>query len=182
MAVLASALRMYFMNQGKDVKIDEVTLERQCDHEYLEETQEAHRPIRRGAFPCLRGGGPVPGRKIHENPCVPGRGHLFYGSDGGARASGASAARGAVSAFLREPEAFVLCPGAPRGSSTGLAEAPPAGNVRSTRTWTAAGSSSSIGSRNWAGSMTMNSPDPDQRLVQQSGPADLAKVVREDVR
>lgn len=36
-AVLASALRMYFMNQGNDVKIDEVTLERQCDHEYLEE-------------------------------------------------------------------------------------------------------------------------------------------------
>ncbi len=36
-AVLASALRMFFMNQGMDVKIDEVTLERQCDHEYLEE-------------------------------------------------------------------------------------------------------------------------------------------------
>lgn len=36
-AVLASALRMYFMNQGKDLKIDEITLERQCDHEYLEE-------------------------------------------------------------------------------------------------------------------------------------------------
>lgn len=36
-AVLSSALRMHFMNQGKDVKIDEVTLERQCDHEYLEE-------------------------------------------------------------------------------------------------------------------------------------------------
>ena len=36
-AVLASALRMYSMNQGKDVKIDEITLERQCDHEYLEE-------------------------------------------------------------------------------------------------------------------------------------------------
>jgi ferredoxin len=36
-AVLSSALRMYFMNQGKDIKIDEVTLERQCDHEYLEE-------------------------------------------------------------------------------------------------------------------------------------------------
>jgi len=38
-AVLASALRMYFMNQGKDIKIDEVTLERQCDHEYLEEVR-----------------------------------------------------------------------------------------------------------------------------------------------
>ena len=36
-AVLASALRMHFMNQGKEVRIDEVTLERQCDHEYLEE-------------------------------------------------------------------------------------------------------------------------------------------------
>lgn len=35
--VLASALRMYFMNQGKKVDIDEITLERQCDHEYLEE-------------------------------------------------------------------------------------------------------------------------------------------------
>jgi ferredoxin len=39
-AVLASALRMYFMNEGKDVKIDEVTLERQCDHEYLEEIRK----------------------------------------------------------------------------------------------------------------------------------------------
>lgn len=36
-AVLATALRMYFLNQGKKVMIDEVTLERQCDHEYLEE-------------------------------------------------------------------------------------------------------------------------------------------------
>ena len=35
--VLASALRMYFMNQGQKMDIDEVTLERQCDHEYLEE-------------------------------------------------------------------------------------------------------------------------------------------------
>ncbi len=35
--ILASALRMYFMNEGKKVDIDEVTLERQCDHEYLEE-------------------------------------------------------------------------------------------------------------------------------------------------
>jgi ferredoxin len=38
--VLASALRMYFLNQGKEVKIDEVTLERQCDHEYLEEIRD----------------------------------------------------------------------------------------------------------------------------------------------
>lgn len=35
--ILASALRMYFLNHGKEMKIDERTLERQCDHEYLEE-------------------------------------------------------------------------------------------------------------------------------------------------
>jgi ferredoxin len=35
--ILASALRMYFLNQGREAKIDELTLERQCDHEYLEE-------------------------------------------------------------------------------------------------------------------------------------------------
>ena len=39
--VLASALRMYFANQGKKVEIDEITLERQCDHEYLEEIRSS---------------------------------------------------------------------------------------------------------------------------------------------
>jgi ferredoxin len=38
--ILASALRMYFLNQGQNVKIDEKTLERQCDHEYLEEIRD----------------------------------------------------------------------------------------------------------------------------------------------
>lgn len=38
--ILASALRMYYLNKGKDVKVDEVTLERQCDHEYLEEIRD----------------------------------------------------------------------------------------------------------------------------------------------
>ena len=38
--ILASALRMYFLNQGKEKKIGEKTLERQCDHEYLDELRE----------------------------------------------------------------------------------------------------------------------------------------------
>jgi ferredoxin len=38
--ILASALRMYFINKGDEKKIDEVTLERQCDHEYLEEIRD----------------------------------------------------------------------------------------------------------------------------------------------
>ena len=35
--ILASALKMAFMKDGKELEITEVTLERQCDHEYLEE-------------------------------------------------------------------------------------------------------------------------------------------------
>ncbi len=38
--ILASALRMYFLNNGKEMVIDEHTLERQCDHEYLEEVRD----------------------------------------------------------------------------------------------------------------------------------------------
>ena len=38
--VLASALRMYFINRGKEATIDEITLQRQCDHEYLEEIRD----------------------------------------------------------------------------------------------------------------------------------------------
>ncbi len=37
--ILASALRMYFLNKGREVKIEEKTLERQCDNEYLEEVR-----------------------------------------------------------------------------------------------------------------------------------------------
>jgi ferredoxin len=36
-AILASALKMAFKKEGEDLEIKEVTLERQCDHEYLEE-------------------------------------------------------------------------------------------------------------------------------------------------
>ena len=39
--VLASALRMYFMNEGTKIEVDEITLERQCDHEYLEEIRNS---------------------------------------------------------------------------------------------------------------------------------------------
>jgi ferredoxin len=39
-AVLASALRMHFMQQGDQKQIEEKTLERQCDSEYLEELRD----------------------------------------------------------------------------------------------------------------------------------------------
>ncbi len=39
--VLASALRMNAKKEGKEVKIDELTLERQCDREYLDEIRDS---------------------------------------------------------------------------------------------------------------------------------------------
>lgn len=38
--ILASTLRMYFQKEGAQVTINEITLERQCDHEYLEEIRD----------------------------------------------------------------------------------------------------------------------------------------------
>jgi len=39
-AVLASVMRMHFLNQDRQVTVDELTLERQCDHEFLEQIRE----------------------------------------------------------------------------------------------------------------------------------------------
>ncbi|MFO8049747.1 MAG: methylenetetrahydrofolate reductase C-terminal domain-containing protein [Desulfosudaceae bacterium] len=39
-AILASTLRMHFNKEGRDVTVEEFTLERQCDHEYLEEIRD----------------------------------------------------------------------------------------------------------------------------------------------
>ena len=36
-SIVASALKMSFKKEGKELEVREVTLERQCDHEYLEE-------------------------------------------------------------------------------------------------------------------------------------------------
>ena len=55
--ILASALRMYFANQGKDMRIDERTLERQCDHEYAWPAlwvRPAHPPPGRPAWRSAR--------------------------------------------------------------------------------------------------------------------------------
>jgi ferredoxin len=42
--VLAAALRLYFQNQGRKVQVDEITLERQCDREYVTQAREEVEP------------------------------------------------------------------------------------------------------------------------------------------
>ena len=78
--VLASALRMYFLNQGQKVKIDEHTLERQCDHEYLDEINDII--DRYDAVVSLACGVGVQftAEKYHSKPVFPGVNTCFMGA------------------------------------------------------------------------------------------------------
>ena len=78
--VMASALRMYFLNQGNEVDIDEVTLERQCDHEYLEEIRD--KVDRYDAIVSLACGVGIQftAEKYHSTPVYPGVNTCFLGA------------------------------------------------------------------------------------------------------
>ena len=77
--ILASALRMYFLNQGKDVKIDEITLERQCDHEYLEEIRDRVDKYEAIVSIACGVGVQFTAEKYHAMPVYPGVNTCFLG-------------------------------------------------------------------------------------------------------
>jgi len=77
--ILASALRMYFLNQGQDVKIDEVTLERQCDHEYLEEIRDVMDQYDAVVSIACGVGVQFMAEKYHDTPVYPGVNTCFMG-------------------------------------------------------------------------------------------------------
>lgn len=78
--ILASALRMYFQKEGKEITIDEHTLERQCDHEYLEEIRD--RIDNYDAVVSLACGVGVQfmAEKYHDTPLYPGVNTCFLGA------------------------------------------------------------------------------------------------------
>ncbi|MGB5746585.1 MAG: methylenetetrahydrofolate reductase C-terminal domain-containing protein [Desulfobacterales bacterium] len=78
--ILASALRMYFLNQGKEVKIDEVTLERQCDHEYLEEIRDNIDQYDAVVSLACGVGVQFMAEKYHTTPVYPGVNTCFLGA------------------------------------------------------------------------------------------------------
>jgi ferredoxin len=78
--VLASALRMYFLQQGKDVKIDENTLERQCDHEYLEEIRDVADQYDAIVSLACGVGVQFTAEKYHGTPILPGVNTCFLGA------------------------------------------------------------------------------------------------------
>ena len=79
--ILASTLRMYFLTKKHDVLIEEVTLERQCDHEYLEEIRD--RVDRYDAVISLACGVGVQfmAEKYHSMPVYPGVNTCFLGAN-----------------------------------------------------------------------------------------------------
>lgn len=78
--ILASALRMYSLKQGKDVKIDEKTLERQCDHEYLEEIRDVADQYDAILSLACGVGVQFTAEKYHQIPVLPGVNTCFLGA------------------------------------------------------------------------------------------------------
>ena len=78
--VLSSALRMYFLNNGKEVKIDENTLERQCDHEYLEEIRDSVDKYDAVVSLACGVGVQFMAEKYHATPIYPGVNTCFLGA------------------------------------------------------------------------------------------------------
>jgi len=77
--VLASSLRMYFMNQGQKKSIDERTLERQCDHEYLEEIRDSVDNYDAVVSIACGVGVQFMAEKYHKLPVYPGVNTCFMG-------------------------------------------------------------------------------------------------------
>lgn len=78
--VLASALRMHFIQQGKEKKIDEMTLERQCDHEYLEEIRNVVDQYDAILSLACGVGVQFAAEKYHTTPLLPGVNTCFLGA------------------------------------------------------------------------------------------------------
>ena len=77
--ILASALRMYYANQGVDARVDETTLERQCDHEYLEEIRDVVDQYDAIISIACGVGVQFTAEKYHNKPVFPGVNTCFLG-------------------------------------------------------------------------------------------------------
>ena len=84
--VLASALRLYFTQAGRQAQVDETSLTRQCEKEYL--AQLSDKMDAYDAVVSLACGvrGPVPGGDVQQQDRLPRGGHLFHGGQRGAGA------------------------------------------------------------------------------------------------
>ncbi|MBF0231327.1 MAG: methylenetetrahydrofolate reductase C-terminal domain-containing protein [Desulfamplus sp.] len=79
--VLASTLRMHFIKEGNEKKIEERTLERQCDHEYLEEIRGIVDNYDAILSLACGVGVQFTAEKYHSTPLLPGVNTCFLGAN-----------------------------------------------------------------------------------------------------
>ena len=79
--LLASALRMHFLQQGHEVNIGERTLERQCDHENQEEISDSIDQYDAVVSIACGVGVQFTAEKYHSKPVYPGVNTLFMGAN-----------------------------------------------------------------------------------------------------
>ena len=79
--VLASALRMHFIKEGQECQIDERTLERQCDHEYLEEIRDVVDQYDAILSLACGVGVQFAAEKYHSTPLLPGVNTVCLGAN-----------------------------------------------------------------------------------------------------
>jgi ferredoxin len=79
-SVLASALRMNFLKESRDIRIDEITLQRQCDHEYLEEIRNVIDQYDAVVSMACGVGVQFMAEKYRETPIYPGVNTCFMGA------------------------------------------------------------------------------------------------------
>jgi len=97
---------MHFVNEGKEVKIDERTLERQCDHEYLDEIRDIVDQYDAIVSLACGVGVQFAAEKYQSTPLLPGPKSVACGQRG---------ARHAESACWPVPAGFVRFPDVPSG-------------------------------------------------------------------
>lgn len=112
--LLASALRMYFLQQGHEVNIGERTLERQCDHEYLEEIRDSIDQYDAVVSIACGVGVQFTAEKYHSKPVYPGVNTLSWAPTRRV-ACGPNAVRAVGNASWPSRAASVRYPGAPSG-------------------------------------------------------------------
>ncbi|MFP3870248.1 MAG: methylenetetrahydrofolate reductase C-terminal domain-containing protein [Syntrophobacteria bacterium] len=78
-AILASALRLAFRKEGREIRIEELTIERQCENEFIQEAAPA--AGRNDAVLSLACGAGVQAvaRRFPETPVLPGVNTTFLG-------------------------------------------------------------------------------------------------------
>ena len=80
--VLASALKMHFMKEGQPLEIQEITLERQCDPEYVEQLVSNIDQVDAVLSMACGCGVQEIARRFHNKPVFPGAEHQVHGSLG----------------------------------------------------------------------------------------------------